>query len=295
MTGRRQANDSSREERMQEVLTTLEQGIESILTSEGYQRYLKFASRFHAYSFGNVILVMCQRPDATQVAGFQTWKRLGRFVKKGEQGIRIMVPYKMKIGSEEEEDDPRYVIRRFGVGYVWDILQTEGRTVPEPPPMKDPDGEHEDAERITEQLTSFVSAASVTIVRDFTGAQRGYWDPARREIGLRSDLTGISAVKTLCHEVAHFLADHRATVDRADAENVAESAAYVALMHHGIDTSGYSFPYVAGWAKDMAVFRRNLSEVQRISHQMITIIEGEGVPDNEQQDQGWGNGQEIPS
>jgi len=81
--------------------------------------------------------------------------------------------------------------------------------------------------------------------------------------------------------VAHFLADHRATVDRADAEDVAESAAYVTLMHMGIDTSGYSFGYIAGWAKEMAVFRRNLSEVQKISHQMIGIIEGESVPKGE--------------
>jgi len=282
MTRRTRTTDTSREERMREVLTTLERGIESILTSEGYRQYLETASRFHSYSFGNVILVMLQNPDATRVAGFHTWKSLGRFVKKGEKGIRIMVPYKAKI--EKEDTDPLYVIKGFGVGYVWDVLQTEGRPVPEPPAVKDPEGENNEAERITLQLISFATESGVTMVRDFTGSQRGYWHPTRREIGIRSDLTGISAVKTTCHEVAHFLADHRATVDRADAEDVAESAAYVTLMHMGIDTSGYSFPYVAGWAKDMAVFRRNLSEVQKISHQMIGIIEGESVPNGKERE-----------
>jgi hypothetical protein len=189
-----------------------------------------------------------------------------------------MVPYKAKI--EKEDTDPLYIIRGFGVGYVWDVLQTEGRPLPDPPAVK-PGGESEEAVLILTRLTRFATEAGVTIVRDFTGNQRGYWHPARREIGIRSDLTGISEVKTTCHEVAHFLADHRATVDRADAEDVAESAAYVTLMHMGIDTSGYSFGYIAGWAKDMAVFRRNLSEVQKISHQMIGIIEGEPVSNEE--------------
>jgi hypothetical protein len=224
-----------------------------------------------------VLLVMLQNPEATRVAGFHTWKRMGRSVKKGEKGIRIMVPYKAKV--EREDDDPLYVVRGFGVGYVWDIAQTEGRQLPEPPMMREPEGGHEGAETIKMQLTRFAIESGVTIVRDFKGNQRGYWHPMRREIGVRADLTGISAVKTLCHEVAHFLADHWATVDRADAEDVAESAAYVTLMHRGIDTSDYSFGYIAGWAKDMAVFRRNLGEVQKISHQMIVIIEGSSVSD----------------
>jgi hypothetical protein len=218
---------------------------------------------------------------------------MGRSVKKGEKGIRIMVPYKAKI--EKEDTDPLYVIRGFGVGYVWDVSQTEGTPLPEAPMVKDPEGEHENTERIRVQLTRFAGESGVTIVRDFTGNRRGYWHPTRREIGVRADLTGISAVKTLCHEVAHFLADHRATVDRADAEDVAESAAYVALMHRGIDTSEYSFGYIAGWAKDMAVFRRNLSAVQKISHQMIVIIGDEYPGGEEGPEQGEGNKQEYIS
>ncbi len=260
---------------MQHVLQTLEQGIETILTSEGYRDYLAAMSRFHGYSFNNVALIMAQRPEATRVAGFQTWRSMDRFVKKGEKGIKIMVPYKAKI--DREDDDPLYVIRGFGVGTVFDVSQTDGKPLPEPPMVKEPQGEHEEAERIKTALTRHALESSITIVRDFHGEQRGYWHPTRREIGIRADLTGISEAKTTAHEVAHFLADHRGNVARDDAENVAESAAYVTLMHEGIDTSEYSFGYIAGWAKDMSVFRRNINEVQKISHQMIEIV-GDDCP-----------------
>ncbi len=279
MKERQPNNQEQRDERMQQVLQTLEQGIETILTSEGYRDYLAAMSRFHGYSFGNIALIMAQKSDATMVAGFHTWKSMDRHVKKGEKGIRIMVPYKAKI--EKEDDDPLYVVRGFGVGYVWDIAQTEGSPVPEPPAVKEPEGEHEEAERIKNALTRHALMEGVTITRDFSGEQRGYWHPTRREIGIRADLTGISEAKTTAHEVAHFLADHRGNVARADAEDVAESAAYVTLMHRGIDTSGYAFGYIAGWAKDMAVFRRNLSEVQKISHRMIAIIGDDCPPSDE--------------
>src|SRR4051812_47773109 len=125
MKERKPNSDAERQERMHHVLQTLEQGIEAILTSEGYQQYLATMSRFHGYSFNNVALIMCQRPEASRVAGFQTWKSMDRFVKKGEKGIRIMVPYKAKI--EKEDDDPLYVIRGFGIGTVFDVSQTDGK------------------------------------------------------------------------------------------------------------------------------------------------------------------------
>lgn len=107
--------------------------------------------------------------------------------------------------------------------------------------MREPEGEHAEAARIMTALTRHVVAEGVTIVRAGMERHRGYWHPTRREIGIRSDLTGISAAKTLCHEVAHFLADHRGNVAREDAETVGESAAYVTLMHRGIDVGEYSF------------------------------------------------------
>jgi len=241
MTGRGRTTGMSREERMEEILTTLEAGIETILTSNGYREYLRVMSRFHGYSFNNIMLIMAQRPDATRVAGFQTWRSMGRFVKRGETGIRIMVPYRTKVSRENDESDPYYVIRGFGIGIVFDLAQTEGKPLSDGLPVREPEGEHAEAARIIAALTQHVVAEGVTIVREGVERHRGYWHPARREIGIRSDLTGISATKTLAHEVAHFLADHRGNVAREDAESVAESAAYVTLAHFGLDTSGYSF------------------------------------------------------
>ena len=277
MSGATRATGLSREERMEAILATLEEGIATILTSAGYREYLRVMSRFHGYSFNNVMLVMLQRPDATRVAGFHTWRRMGRKVKRGETGIRIMVPYRTKVSREDDESDPLYVLRGFGIGVVFDQSQTEGTPLPEGPVVREPEGEHAEAAQMVTALTRHVVGAGVTIVREETQGHRGYWHPGKREIGIRSDLTGISATKTLCHEVAHFLADHRGNVAREDAESVAESAAYVALMHRGIDVGEYSFGYIAGWAQDMDVFRRNLGEVQKISDQLISIV-GDGQP-----------------
>src|SRR4051794_4535635 len=214
MKERQGRNDQQRDERMQQVLATLEQGIETILNSDGYRDYLAMASKFHGYSFANVALILAQKPEASRVAGFQIWKRLGRFVKKGEKGIQIMVPHKARIAPEDESADPLYVLRGFGVGYVWDVSSTDGQPLAEPPAVHEPEGEHEEAERITAALTRHALSEGVTIVREFQGAQRGYWHPTRREIGIRADLTGISEAKTTAHEVAHFLADHRGNVAR---------------------------------------------------------------------------------
>ena len=127
MGGRVRTTGGSREERMAEILQTLEQGIAGILTSEGYARYLQAASRFHAYSFGNVILVMCQRPDATHVAGFRRWLELGRCVRKGEKAIRIFAPVRYRRRHAEETDDnqdePQLV--GFKLAAVFDVSQTE--------------------------------------------------------------------------------------------------------------------------------------------------------------------------
>jgi hypothetical protein len=191
MKERKPNSDAERQERMQHVLATLEQGIETILTSDGYREYLAAMSKFHGYSFNNVALILTQKSEATRVAGFQTWKSMGRSVRKGEKGIQIMVPHKARIAPEDEATDPIYVIRGFGVGYVWDISSTEGQPLPEPPAVREPEGEHEEAERIKNALTRHALESGVTIVRDFQGEQRGYWHPVRREIGIRADLTGI--------------------------------------------------------------------------------------------------------
>ncbi len=107
-----------------------------------------------------------------------------------------------------------------------------------------------------------------------TGRANGYYLPRTREIAIHRDLTGVRALKTLVHEAAHFAADHAGGVRWEDAETVAEGAAYTVLAHFGLDTSGYSFGYVAEWARDLAVVRRNLAAIQQVAHRLIVAIEG---------------------
>jgi len=104
----------------------------------------------------------------------------------------------------------------------------------------------------------------------------------KREIGVRADLSGVQELKTLTHEAAHMLADHRReTVAMADAETVAESVAFVVLDHEGIDTSAYSVPYIAGWARDPAVVQRNLDAVRTLSHTLLTALGDDCPPDED--------------
>jgi hypothetical protein len=116
-----QSGIESARERLAATLGTLEAGVDSIVGSEEFGRYLTVMSRFHTYSFGNTMLIHLQRPDATRVAGYRKWQELGRQVRKGEQGIKILVPHRMKIQSEVDTDE-QVVIRSFGIGSVFDGL-----------------------------------------------------------------------------------------------------------------------------------------------------------------------------
>jgi IrrE N-terminal-like domain len=140
------------------------------------------------------------------------------------------------------------------------------------------------------QLHRFVVESGARVVRDMHGTKRGYWDPVKREIGIRADLSGVRALKTLAHETAHLLADHRRErVTMEDAETVAESVAFVLLDHYGIDTSAYSVPYIASWARDPAAVQRNLEAVRTLSHVLLTAF-GDRQPSPEDRDEEVGHG-----
>ena len=130
---RRAHSGESTQEKVAAAVKVLEQGIDSILTSESFGVYLQTLSHFHQYSYGNVALIYAQRKDSTHVAGFHKWKELGRQVKAGERGIKILVPHKHRIKPEDGEKEETIVLRGFGIGYVWDIEQTEGKDLAEPP------------------------------------------------------------------------------------------------------------------------------------------------------------------
>jgi len=231
-----------RDEKMRDALTTLERGIAAILDGEEFARYLALLARFHMYSPNNVALIHAQRAAATRVAGYRAWQTLGRQVKKGERGIHIVVPYRARIESEEESSGSRQeIVTGWGIGYVWDVAQTEGEPLAVPPIYSALTGDATVADMVREELTGWLRREGVTLVRKETGRANGYYLPRTREIAIHHQLTGIRELKTLVHEAAHFAADHAGGVRWEDAETVAEGAAYTVLSHFGLDTSGYSF------------------------------------------------------
>jgi antirestriction protein ArdC len=265
----------TREERLQDTLQTLERGIDSILTSETFASYLKALSRFHSYSFGNVLLIRAQRPDATRVAGYWKWLELGRQVKKGEQGIKVLVPFKHKATTAEEDETSAFVVKGFGVGTVFDVAQTEGDPLPDPPAVDPISGASDRGMRLFADLLDYLELQNVPVTRETTKPANGYFDPKRRRVALDVDLDSDQATKTLTHETCHVVAGHTLGMNSQDVETVAESAAFVVLNHYGIDISGYTFPYVAGWAQDRVILKRNLGAVQQTAHRIIVDLEGE--------------------
>ncbi|HEV3311444.1 MAG TPA: ArdC-like ssDNA-binding domain-containing protein [Chloroflexota bacterium] len=250
-------------------MQTLERGIDGILGGKECAKYLAVMGHFHHYSFGNVALIAMQRPDATRVAGYRKWQELGRQVKRGEQGMKILVPHKMRFDRDGEESEESVIVRIFGVGTVFDVAHTEGDDLPEPPVVAEIRESTEPGSVLFSHLTRYLDAQGVPVIREATRPAKGYWEPRRRLIALDLDLSGDQAAKTLAHETAHFVANHQLGMPSDDVETIAESAAFVVLNLCGLDSTGYSFPYVARWAKDSQVLKRNLDAIQKTAHQMI--------------------------
>jgi alkylated DNA nucleotide flippase Atl1 len=271
----------ARQARLDAAIDTLATKVEEIVTGDGYRAYLKMLAKFHSYSANNVALILAQLPDATKVMGYGNkagttgWKSMGRQVREGEKGIRIIRPVHRTIRSEgDQTTEPVKVLTGFTTATVFDISQTEGKPLPHEPRPADltPDETVRSLE-LKVKLLRFIDERGVRVVRDQEATQRGSWNPAKREIGIRADLSGVQELKTLVHETAHLLADHRReSVAMQDAETVAESVAFVVLDHHGIDTSAYSMPYIAGWARDPAAVQRNLDAVRTLSHTLLTAF-----------------------
>jgi len=277
----------ARTDKQKQVLDTLQAGVEGILTSEGYQAYLKTMSKFHRYSFANSLLIHVQNPEATHVAGYQKWKQLDRQVRKGEKAIKIFIPFRKKT-EDPETGEERWRVTGFGLGSVFDISSTDGEPLPEPPAITESHEVTDVSREVNKRLSRYLIDQGLLLEsKDFPGHAHGFWNPTKNQIVIRQnkdvDPLNISKTKTLLHEGAHALANHQNADERQDAEVVAESAAYVAFSHFGVDTANYSFSYVAGWGQDAQRLRKNLGEVQKISNVLISAIEGTEPtePDND--------------
>lgn len=227
-----------------ELLDALTEGISKLTTSDEWQRYLDCQSRFYHYSSNNVMLILTQRHEATQIAGFNAWKKLGRFVKKGEKAIWIVAPMRYKVADDQKNDDEQQVIRGFKWVPVFDISSTDGKELPSVCNKlagDDPNG-------LFDRLTAVADSIGFHVENvELDGSVNG--DCTYSEKRIRVEVTNSPAqrVKTLAHELAHALL-HESFKVRVLAELEAESTAFIVCKVLGIDSSDYSFGYVANWA-----------------------------------------------
>ncbi|MBA8792851.1 DNA primase catalytic core [Friedmanniella endophytica] len=255
--------DARRTPGVDELHARLLAAVKSIETGQNWQDWLDLAGRLHRYSFRNLMLITSQRPDATAVAGYSTWKAAGRQVRRGEKSIKVLAPVSKRVTSNDDdldaEPDGRSRADRKIVGFrsaaVFDIAQTEGPPLPSRSEPRLLDGDAPAG--LWYALVAETSARGYRLLRgdaDRLGEANGLTDVERREVWVRDDLTGAQAAKTLAHELGHVLlhADGEAEQCRGVVEVEAESVAFVVMGSHGVRSDDFSFPYVAHWAYPLA-------------------------------------------
>lgn len=269
-------------DRLKKITDRLEQGVTDLFESDRYKEYLRVMARFHRYSFNNTLLIAMQCPGATRLAGFQSWKKFGRHVKKGEKGIKVIAPTPFKKTVEEDGEEKVIVVPRYKVVSTYDISQTEGKPL------------QEIASTLTgsvDNFNDFLSAleqvSPVPIAfEDISGSAYGYYNSMEKRIAVREGLSEQQTLKTLIHEISHAKLhdfdlgkpkDEIPQIDRQNKECQAEAVAFVCCERFGLDTSGYSFGYIAGWSSD-----RELKEL-RSSLEIIRDTAAEIIDDVENQ------------
>lgn len=272
----------TQKERIKEITDQLEAGVIAVFESDAYKAYLKCMSKFHNYSLNNTLLIALQRPDASLVAGYQTWKKdHGRQVRKGEKGIKIIAPCKYKVELEEKDDDGNQKVAEytgFKVATVFDYAQTEG---PELPTIgvSELSGDVGDYRKLFKALTEICPVP--IYAEDIQGGAKGYYSDAERKIVVKTGMSQLQTIKTLIHEIAHEKLhakehlDNEHPVDRRTKEVEAESISYTICQHYGLDSSDYSFSYVAGWSsgKDVKELKASLERIRSAADEMITGID----------------------
>jgi antirestriction protein ArdC len=239
------------DDRTAELLSTMADKIATLTTSEAWQAWLDTQARFHTYSFGNVMLIMAQCPEATQVAGFRTWQGLGRQVRRGEHGLRILAPMSWK--RTDDDGTEHKGIRGFRGVAVFDISQTDGEPLPAHPCQLLTDT---DDSGLFDRLAKVAVGLGFSVTDERLTGPNGYTDHSERRIVIAEGRSPLQRAKTLAHELGHAIlhapADFDYRAQRALAELEAESVAYVVCQSVGLVTDDYSLGYVATWNRDHA-------------------------------------------
>ena len=296
------ADARTEKQKVKEITDRLEEGLKELFEGEKYKSYLNTMSKFHNYSANNIQLIEMQCPGATYVAGYKKWqKEFERHVNKGERGIRILAPAPYKIKEEQEKIDPvtnepvldrdgmpvmeevEIKIPAFRVVTVFDYSQTDGKELP----GLGVNELHGDVERYRDFMEALERVSPVPIrYEEMEGDRKGYFIDLSRPIAIKEGMSEAQTAKTGVHEVAHAKLHAREAEqdtekavykDRETKEVEAESVAYTVCQHFGIDTSDYSFGYIAGWSsgKEMPELKSSLDTIRRTSSELIKGIEAQ--------------------
>ena len=292
------ADNNTEKQRVQELTDKLEQGLQDLFNSDSYRNYLSTMSKFHNYSFNNTLLIAMQKPDATLVAGYKAWqKNFERHVNKGEKAIRILAPASYKIKEERDKIDPvtqellldkdgnpqkeevEITIPAFRAVSVFDVAQTDGKPIPELAAKE----LLSDVEGYQDMIRAVEAISPVPIeLEEIAGDSKGYYDREAKRIAVQENMSESQTLKTMIHEVAHSKLhskeveqDEQMRKDRNTKEVEAESIAYTVCQHFGVDTSDYSFGYIAGWSsgRDTKELRASMDTIRRTASELITGIE----------------------
>ena len=292
------ADNNTEKQRVQELTDKLEQGLQDLFNSDSYRNYLSTMSKFHNYSFNNTLLIAMQKPDATLVAGYKAWqKNFERHVNKGEKAIRILAPAPYKIKEERDKIDPvtqellldkdgnpqkeevEITIPAFRAVSVFDVAQTDGKPIPELAAKE----LLSDVEGYQDMIRAVEAISPVPIeLEEIAGDSKGYYDREAKRIAVQENMSESQTLKTMIHEVAHSKLhskeveqDEQMKKDRNTKEVEAESIAYTVCQHFGVDTSDYSFGYIAGWSsgRDTKELRASMDTIRRTASELITGIE----------------------
>ncbi len=266
-------------ERVEALHDELVAAVEQLVTGEQWQRALDVASQFHNYSWNNLVLIQTQAIDRgfvpTRIAGFTQWKKLGRNVRRGERGLKILAPVTYRRRDDDVEDSPSATARvlvGFRVAHVFDISQTDG----EPLPTIGTETVAGDApDRLWDATVAEIAEAGFTVHRDSWPDHNlnGYTNWADRRVAVRVDLPAAHATKTALHELAHVQLHEASAECRGIKEVEAESVAYIVARAAGLDTGTYSFPYVATWAAgDIELVRATGTRVTQCAHGILNKL-----------------------
>ena len=310
-------------EKLKEITDRLEQGIAELFDSERYKEYLRVMSKFHNYSFNNTLLIAMQKPDASLVAGFSAWKNnFGRNVMKGQKGIKIIAPSPFKIRQEVEKIDPHtqkpiigkdgkpvteekeIKIPAYKVVSVFDVSQTEGKELPDIA-VDELTG---DVDRYKDFFAALEKTSPVPIAfENIEGGSHGYYHLEDKRIAINEGMSELQTLKTAIHEIAHAKLhdidlnapedEQKPRVDRRTREVEAESVAYTVCQHYGLDTSDYSFGYVAGWSsgRELSELKSSLETIRSAAAEIINSIDENLAELQKAQDKEQTAGQEQPT